>query len=385
MFRKLLAYALLALSGIVTVNAQTMHAIVFCDTNDESIGKAVNIDHDSMVRELGNYACFIDYDCLVYDYSGDDCNKNNLMDLLGDLYIEPNDVVVFFYSGHGTRAMNNESDPLPQMCLGSYYDSDFVPLKYAVDKLSNYNPALLVAIANCCNKENPAVSVKTLLSQSAGATSLSDVNREAYKKLFTENVGQAVITSSQAGEYSWCTSDMGGLFTCDILDVLYLVGQGKVNPDWDSVFSNAKMKTSARDIVTNDPPYSATQTPYFTVNTRHDSKQPDRKPDPGLDEDDKEIDIVKENDALAASLDDLIDPSFSADERLGMIPVIAKKFFNPNAKVKTLGRNGMMVDYEPVKDFLRRVALSRRIAKVTIINRDDKEKHSSISVHEIHK
>lgn len=382
MLRSIFASSFIVLCGVASVNAQAMHAITFCDTSDDRIGTAVLKDHDNMVRELGDYACFIDYDFLLYDYSGQDCNKSNLMALLSDIEIQPNDIIVFYYDGHGARAMNDESDPFPQMCLGSSFEKDFVPLKYAVDKLTKYKPALLVAMTNCCNKEDENVTVKTLLSQASGATSLSDINKEAFRKLFAESKGQAVITSSQAGEYSWCNSSEGGMFICDLLDVFYLVGQGKVEPNWESVFSNAKMKTSTRIINTNIPPYTATQTPYYTVNIKNGSPTrdiPDEKP--------KDVvkDVVKENDALAASLDELIDSSYSQDERLGMIPIIAKNYFSADAKVKTVGRNGMVVDYESVKDFLRRVALSRRIAKITIVNRDDKERHSSISIHEIHK
>lgn len=370
-----------------------MHAIIFCDTNDKRIGQAMQIDHDNMIRELGNYACFIDYDYLVYDNTGECCSKTHLLSTLADIEIEPQDIVVFFYSGHGTRAMNNESDPLPQMCLGSTFDSEFVPLQYAINALSKHHPKLIVSITNCCNAENPSVSIKPLLSQASGPTSLSEVNAEAYKKLFSETSGQAIITSSRAGELTWCSPTVGGLFVCDFLDIMYLVGQNEIQADWESVFQNAKEKTSARNILTDRAPYIATQMPYYTINTKseakaHEDKGRDDNANDGDKGEDKKDDVVIEKktepDLLAVSLNDLVDPSFTADERLNMIPVIIKKHFSPNAKVRTLGRNGMTVDYEPASDFLRRVALSKRIAKITVVNRDSNEKHSAISVHEIH-
>jgi hypothetical protein len=359
---------------------------VFCDTNDGKIGKATVLDHDNMVRELGNIACFIDYDFQLYDYLGDDCGKQNLIDAIGELEVEPQDVVVFFYSGHGARAMNNESDPLPQMCLGSSFDSEFVPLQYVINKIADKKPKLLVSITNCCNKEDPMVSIKSLLSQATGPTDISDVKVEAYKKLFKDYSGQAIITSSEAGQYSWCSSAQGGLFIVDMLDVLYLVGQGTIEPNWEDVMSNAKQKTSARIINTSIPPYKASQIPYYINKIRdNDDKDKPRGKD-GFKGKSRGKDVDSRDEVeLSDALSELVDHAVSVDERLEMVPGIFRKYFTANAKVRTLGRNGMTVDYEPAKDFLRRVALSRRIARITVINKKGKDKYAEISVHEIQK
>lgn len=362
----------------MAATSQIMHAVVFCDTDDAKIGKAVEVDHDNLIKELECYATFIDYDICLYEYSGEDCSKGMLLQSLDELEIAPEDIVVFCYSGHGTRAMNNENDPFPQMCLGSSLDSEFVPLQFAINKLNAKNPKLLVSFTNCCNKESDMVTIKPLLAQANGPTSLSEVNTDAFKKLFAETSGQAIITSSKAGEYSWCSPTIGGLFITDLLDVLYLVGQDKIKPTWEDVFENARAKTAARTITTNIAPYKATQTPYYKI-VPGDATPKDDKRDKGTDNKDK----VRENDPLAASLNDLVDKSLSTDARLGTIPFVLSKYFAANGKVRTLGRNGMTVDYEPAQEFLRRIVLSRRIAKIAVVKRDGNDKHKEISIHEI--
>ena len=142
----------------MAATSQIMHAVVFCDTDDAKIGKAVEVDHDNLIKELECYATFIDYDICLYEYSGEDCCKGMLLQALDELEIAPEDIVVFCYSGHGTRAMNNENDPFPQMCLGSSLDSEFVPLQFAINKLNAKNPKLLVSFTNCCNKESDMVN-----------------------------------------------------------------------------------------------------------------------------------------------------------------------------------------------------------------------------------
>ncbi len=85
---------------------------------------------------------------------------------------------------------------------------------------------------------------------------------------------------------------------------------------------------------------------------------------------------------LQTCLNDIVNKSISKDQRLAMIPEIIKKHFAPDAKVKTLGDNDMIVDYEPVNTFLRRIALSNRISQITIVDQDLSHKHSEISIYE---
>ena len=370
--------------------AQSVHAIVFCDTNDSKIGQAMMIDHDKAICELSNIACYIDYDIFINDFYGDNCNKQNLLSTISQLDVAPDDIVIFFYSGHGARALGNENDPFPQMCLGTNIESEWVPLQYAVNRIAAKKPKLLVAISNCCNMETPGVTIKPLLSQMTGATSLSEVNKNAMVNLFCQSEGQAIITSSQPGQYSWCDTYNGGLFTCDVFDVLLLVGQEKVSPDWESTFATMKEKTSTRQINTNEPPFKASQTPYYTIIRNNDTRT--EKDQPNYDEDciERDFDIHNTKDTdkgntLYLALNSLVDENKSKDTRLQMIPNILQTYFANNAKVRTLGRNGMTVDYENAADFLRRIALSRRIAKITVLNENGNNKKTEISVHEIHK
>ncbi len=370
--------------------AQSIHLISFADTDDDKIGQATIVDRENMIREISNLASYIDYDIFVYDYYGDECNKDYLYEVVDEADITPEDIVVFFYSGHGARAMNNEEDPFPQMCLGSNYDSEFVPVQKIVNKLALKNPKFILAVSNCCNKEDRNVSIKPLLAQMSGASSISSVDNEAYRQLINNAAGQAVITSSKAGQYSWCVAGTGGLFTCDFLDVLLLVGQGKVAPYWEDVFSQVQQKTQSRQISIAEPPYTASQVPYYEV--RKSVTKPVDIDDDELETEPRRKSETRKDDSdfnsrsnLSIALNSLVDQSVSRDQRLQEVPNVLRTYFAPGAKVRTLGRNGMTVDYENAEDFLRRIALARRIARITIINESGDDKKNEISIHEIHK
>lgn len=89
------------------------------------------------------------------------------------------------------------------------------------------------------------------------------------------------------------------------------------------------------------------------------------------------------SDNLERCLNDIVDKGYTKDQRLAMIPLIIQKHFSSNAKVKTLGTDDMIIDYEAIDNFLRRVALSNRISAITIADQDEGSHHSEISVYEV--
>lgn len=90
-------------------------------------------------------------------------------------------------------------------------------------------------------------------------------------------------------------------------------------------------------------------------------------------------------DDLQETLDFLINESITKEIRLNSIVGIIDKFFEPSAKVRTLGDSGITLDYENVEDCLRRIILSRRIAEVQLLEQEMRDKITEISIREINK
>lgn len=88
-------------------------------------------------------------------------------------------------------------------------------------------------------------------------------------------------------------------------------------------------------------------------------------------------------DNIQDALNMLIDNSISTDVRLNSINRIIEKYFEQDAKICTVGETDIILDYENVEDFLRRIALSRRLASIEIIGSEKHEKLIKLSVKEI--
>lgn len=87
------------------------HAILFADTNDANIGKTTELDLSRVSSMLiETQSCLQgEMEFKYYIYPGKYCSPENLRRVLNGINISSQDVVFFYYSGHGTRSMNDKS------------------------------------------------------------------------------------------------------------------------------------------------------------------------------------------------------------------------------------------------------------------------------------
>ena len=84
--------------------------------------------------------------------------------------------------------------------------------------------------------------------------------------------------------------------------------------------------------------------------------------------------------SIQETLSTLLNKEIPREVRLNAIPSIISKFFEPNAKVKTLGESGDIIEIEDVEDFLRRIIMSRRINRINVISIEKDSKITELSV-----
>ena len=373
-------FLLCTLLGIVTgwpqvIKAQTLHAIIACNTTDRGIGEGMRSDLKNMRNAAQIIAANLDCEYDEYVFEGSDCTKSQITECISNMDVERDDVVMFFYGGHGTHAENNSNDPWPQMCMNTNIESLFFPVASLDRLISAKHPKLSVILTNCCNKEDGSVSIKPLYAQSKDATSLGNYNAEAFRKLFFENKGKVIMTSSKLGQYSWCGTN-GGLFTNHLLDVFDAVGTNKISPTWAALCQS----THDRTLACNNLPGGARQEPYFEINVEGETGGSTVPPTPPV----PPAPPAHSSETLFKALQTLVDHEQSKDRRLEHIAAVRNKFFTSDAHVVTVGRNGTSkIMYEDVETFLRRLALSDNIKQINVLEGTDNSKNFLITVHEV--
>lgn len=379
----ILSCLIAVLISTVAANAKTIHAVAFCNTNDAKIGQAAVVSHDMFNNELSNLAYLLNYEYDFVDFVGNDCSKENLEKKISSITSTPDDIIVFYYFGHGTRA-EGQTSPFPQMCLKyEIYDQDkFVPVQYVINRLKKQPAHLKLIVSMCCNNVVGGVSPKNTMCDAMGPTSLSRINVDNYKKLFNDFTGTLAITGSEPGQYSWCNSQYGGIFDVVFWAAMEAVGNNELPADWKSIFSAVQGKTDEIAFRSTTPPTH--QKPYFEIETggTHKEDDVDDGYDPG-----KRREGPKTNDDLQNAISRMIGTR-DVNKQIEMVDDIISKYFSGDNSVivQLYGKNlQTVVETTDIKSYLHSVALSENILRVNNLGTDRKNNRKVLKFHEIRK
>ena len=363
------------------VSAQKLHKIIFANTDDRKIGSSVKVDNDRAIEEIDAIAGYIGYEVVDYVYNSTRCTKQNLLTVLNGLSCSSQDIVFFYYSGHGVHPNGAMQDKFPQMCMNTNIESMFVPVRQVEEILSRKAPRLRIIITDCCNNVNSAVTVKSFMDGSRGATIMKGNVADNYRRLFVNARGRVMATSSKLGQTSGCAmnqdgSDAGGIYSCFFWDVLLKYCEESNAPTWNAVINSTKSEVAK---FTNNR-----QIPDDALDVTGDSGSGTGVVPPAPTPTPTPVNATTTN--LSQALSQMIAMP-DVDARLAYTKTILQSCFRGNGTVVTVGRNlKTVVDYESADNFLRRVAMNKNIVRINVIKEEtDASGKPYVTVHEMRK
>lgn len=398
-FLLLLASLLFGLS----VNSQTLHAIIFANTKspgdpnnprDRGIGPSVTVDFERMGIEMTSIAKFINYNLKKYYYydTPDRFSRNNLINVLNSLSCGKDDIVFFYYSGHGGRYENENSD-YPEMILkvpyGAVSSNQLYPLYDVYKKIMSKSPRLTIVFGDLCNStwEGAYKDYSSNRSASVKSTSVCDI----YKNLFLNVKGGLIAASSKPGHTSGCAfytdgADAGGVFTASFLHCLgSFVSQGQ-NVSWDILLENTK---SMAQRISQPDNKGEKQVPIYSTKDL-------KKCEPPTTSSTSQSTQTTSNDAQTTAQDNLADAltAIGSDrnpqkERINNIsPTLSKYFANSQARVQVVGRDSKtIVNTTMAGNYLNYLSISTKMEQVMVVEekKDANGKIIYLKVHEMHR
>ena len=380
MKQAVLIFALLCIG--LTNNAQTIHWITFFDTKDKDLGEGLDSTHkffyNRFVYTINSALAEKGYKSNPYDYYGYNVSPENCKRAVENLTAEEDDIIVFYYDGHGVRPESYKDDPkkhpFPQMCLGADLrdEKKFIPLEWVHNTLKSKGARLVITIGSCCNSACELVSVKDepFFTANYKTASLPQKQTEAIQKMFLEHKGDIIATTASPNQYGWvgiffgkyCSLYGGGL----VKEFNNYTNRGQY--DLKTFFNNVTR------IVTEEGYKNFAETEYGSVRcivnpvvwtsvTKISPKNPIQpKPDYDLD-----IDGGKNN-----ALDGLFVYLTNNNIELSAKTVMSKQFQKKcasNAVVKTLAQDiDFVVDKEDVNTFCDRISTSDLLLKVVPVD-----------------
>lgn len=384
----------------VPVCSQTLHAIIFANTKspgnpndprDTGIGQSVTVDFERMGIEMTSISSFIGYSLKKYYYydTPDRFSRRSLLAVLNNLSCGKDDIVFFYYSGHGLRAENEESQ-YPEMVLKVPYGAasvqDLYPLFDVYKKIRDKNPRLTIVMGDLCNSTIKGYYRST--DTAKGASVKSSTACDVYKNLFLNVKGGLIATSSKPGQTSGCAfykdgTEAGGIFTVSFLECLgACVSQGQA-VNWDTLLEGAT--TFAIKIAEG---MGNKQTPVFSTKDLVVAEAPSQTSTQPQTPTSDDVQTM-EQDNIAGALSSIANDRNNRMERIRNIqPALSRYFASPQSRIQVVGRDSKtIVNTTTASSYLNYLSIATNMEQVMVIEekKNDNGRISYLKVHEMHR
>jgi Caspase domain len=218
--------------------------VIVADTLDKKIGKSAAADLKNMKETVGELCDKIGIrkeNFRLQVLAGKQCEKKNVIAAVNKITPGVNDIVIFYYSGHGFRV--NSVDTFPHIKATSINTDSVNIVKNSLrikedifDKIKLKKARLTLVISDCCNDDigRPKDQGPKPPKTRGGDWVLNEKNT---RDLFlNEKPVSILVTAAKNGERALCDFAYNSYFSFSFLASLkQFTGKGENNVSWDKL------------------------------------------------------------------------------------------------------------------------------------------------------
>lgn len=209
----ILAFYFTSLAGAFPLCAACLHVISIGDLAAKDLRAAIQLD----AQKIESYAQIVaGYTGMELHYTTFFSGKRlpqQILKHLAELEANEDDVILFYYSGHGYRTVTKEND-WPNLYFteaGAGIDIDLI-----TSLLQSKKAHLSIILVDCCNTALADFLAPPLVKSAAPYRDA--FLEQGYRKLFVETDGLIMITSSQARQNAYSIGGFGSFYTDAFLE-----------------------------------------------------------------------------------------------------------------------------------------------------------------------
>jgi hypothetical protein len=194
-----------------------MYVVIVANSLDGSIGNGCKVDESKIDLEFSNIADALGITVEKHVIADKDFTKENVLNALSGIQPGSNDIVVFFYRGHGFRLADQKSSwPQMSMRYSPYQPIEGLPLEDVYSAIVGKGARLNLVFGDLCN----SVVGRSQPTNQASSSLQSDFypNLDKLRKLFLYSRGSILAAAASPGEVSWVNAYDGGFFTSSFFD-----------------------------------------------------------------------------------------------------------------------------------------------------------------------
>jgi len=245
----------------------TLYLVLTAATNDRSIGSSTAKDMQDIEGTFQKIAKELEIRIEVQKIYGDNFDREHITQAFAGINNTPNDIIMFYYSGHGYNATNANST-YPTMDL----DGPDYMLEEVYRQVLAKSPRLALVFGDLCNSI-PQTRSGTKNQGEIPFKSGYLFDNDKLETLFIHSKGSLLSTSSQKGQWSYCmTTPAGALgnghFTHAFIESL-IKETSKVSTytgDWNAVIDRAYYQAANATVVHLNQDRTYGQKGYGMVN-----------------------------------------------------------------------------------------------------------------------
>jgi Caspase domain len=225
--------------------------LVVASTNDSSIGTSCLSDGRKSVQTFSDVADFLGIRKMIDTVYGDRYNKTTVVNEIAKINPAPNDIVIFYYSGHGFTDEKKKNKDFPFLDLRDPLirpradpTTQTLNIQDIYDIIDKKGARFNLVLSDCCNDAVEAINT-TGIPPPRGKGSGVKWNFENVKALFMNQQRLSLLmTAASKGERASSNNNFGGFFSHFFLSSMttYL-GPDKGNPSWIQVMADAQKQT----------------------------------------------------------------------------------------------------------------------------------------------
>lgn len=221
--------------------------LVVANINEPEIGPSCLKDMNRTMETFTKLAGFMKINLEAKTISGKEYNKANVEKAIAALTPKPNDIVVFYYTGHGFRKPK-DNRRFPYIDLRPRPDNTYMVNSLNIEDIYNSirkkGARLNLVLSDCCNAEVTARNaIGTPPPKKKGL--LMTYNMENCRALFLNPKPVSILaTAADAGQKASSNNTFGGFFSFFFkASMENQLSFFKKNVSWNSLLEDAKKQT----------------------------------------------------------------------------------------------------------------------------------------------
>jgi hypothetical protein len=251
--------------------------IAIANTLDSAIGAGCKKDLDNLNPLFKRIPFELDLPTKVITILGPTYSKQNVLNAINSIQPKKQDIVVFYYSGHGFSYKDDDKVKFPQLDLRSnppIYDEKIIKastrnIGEIFEMIKSKGARLNLVISDCCNNEIEFYRKWPNPIQVTREPAVAP-NRIEMANLFLKRRANILMSAADKEQYAVVDDLLGSLFTYQFSDKLIAALWGKANNvTWEYIIEQTNIATlnmsKSYNCSLTDKPKACYQQPIFKI------------------------------------------------------------------------------------------------------------------------